>query len=81
MPTVTPTRQRAIADAIRQARDERDLSQEELADRAKLNRKTVGAIERGEWSPTFVALASIADGLSIALSELIRVYEERLGEQ
>jgi len=58
-----------------------NLSQEELADRAKLNRKTVGAIERGEWSPTFVALVSIADGLGVTLGELIRVYEERLAEQ
>jgi len=79
VPQFDPARQRALAGVIRDLRTARSLSQEELADRAGLNRKSVGAIERLEWAPSFAAVEGIADGLGIMLSELIRVYEERLG--
>ncbi len=70
----------ALADAIRELRARKRLSQEKVADAAGLNRKTVGSVERRESVPSFTALASIADGLGVSLSELVNVYEQRLGE-
>lgn len=70
----------ALAVAIREIRGRRHLSQESVADAAGLNRKTVGSIERRESIPSFTAVTSIADALGVSLSELVRVYEERLRE-
>lgn len=71
----------ALGAAIRQLREARGLTQEEVTDRAGLSKNTVGTAERGDFAPTFPVLASIADGLGVTLGELVRVYEERLGEQ
>ena len=62
---------------MRELRACRVLSQEELGFRARLHRNYVGAIERGEINPTFRTLRTLADGLDVELSSLIRLYEER----
>ncbi|HEX5145949.1 MAG TPA: helix-turn-helix transcriptional regulator [Conexibacter sp.] len=63
--------------AVRELRACRDISQEELGFRARLHRNYVGAIERGEINPTFRTLVTLANGLDVELSGLIRLYEER----
>ncbi|MBS1871156.1 MAG: helix-turn-helix transcriptional regulator [Actinobacteria bacterium] len=67
--------------AVRELRACRELSQEELGFRAKLHRNYVGALERGEINPTFRTLRTLADGLDVELSSLIRLYEERAEER
>jgi len=69
---------RALAAAIREIRARQQLSQERVAAKGGVGRKYVGQIERGEITPSFAALVGIANGLDVPLSELIRVYEERL---
>jgi transcriptional regulator with XRE-family HTH domain len=70
---------RALAVAIREIRARQQLSQERVAAKGGVGRKYVGQIERGEITPSFAALVGIARGLEVPLSELIRIYEERLG--
>ena len=67
--------------AVRELRACRYISQEELGFRAKLHRNYVGALERGEINPTFRTLRTLADGLDVDLSSLIRLYEEREEER
>jgi len=69
---------RALAAAVREIRARQQLSQERVATRGGVGRKYVGQIERGEIIPSFAALVALANGLSVPLSELVRVYEERL---
>jgi transcriptional regulator with XRE-family HTH domain len=69
---------RALAAAVREIRARQQLSQERVASRGGVGRKYVGQIERGEIIPSFAALVALANGLDVPLSELIRVYEERL---
>jgi transcriptional regulator with XRE-family HTH domain len=69
---------RALAAAIREIRARQQLSQERVALRGGVGRKYVGQIERAEITPSFAALVGVADGLEVPLSELVRVYEERL---
>jgi transcriptional regulator with XRE-family HTH domain len=69
---------RALAAAIREIRARQQLSQERVAGIGGVGRKYVGQIERGEIVPSFAALVGIARGLDVPLSELVRVYEERL---
>jgi len=56
---------RLVAKNLRRLRKESDLSQEELADRAGLNRNYIGMIEREENSPTIDALEQISDALGV----------------
>lgn len=63
--------------AARELRFCRGLSQEQLAYRTKLHRNYVGALERGEINPTFRTMRTLAAGLDVELSSLIRLYEER----
>jgi transcriptional regulator with XRE-family HTH domain len=69
---------RALAAAVREIRARHQLSQERVAGKGGVGRKYVGQVERGEIIPSFAALIALATGLDVPLSELVRVYEERL---
>ncbi len=71
------TLQKAFAAELRRVRTGLGLSQEELAGRAGLHRNYIGMIERGERSPTLVAIDSIARGMKMKASELIARAESR----
>jgi len=62
---------RTVARNLRRLRQKRGLSQEELADRAGLNRNYVGMIEREENAPTVDALEQLAKALDINVAELL----------
>lgn len=59
-----------LGEAIRALRTERGISQEELSLETGVHRNYIGGIERGERSPTVVAIASLAEGLGVSLSDL-----------
>jgi transcriptional regulator with XRE-family HTH domain len=67
----------ALGCVVRELRARRRISQEELGFRSKLHRNYVGAIERGEINPTFRTLMTVAKGLDIRLSSIIRLAELR----
>ena len=48
------------------------MTQEELADRAGLSMRYVGAIERGDVSASVTILGQIADALEIEPGELLK---------
>jgi len=56
---------RVVAQNLRRLRRKSSVSQEELADRAGLNRNYIGMIEREENSPTVDALEQISEALGI----------------
>ncbi len=55
---------------IRIERMKKGLSQEKLAELAKIGTNSVGGIERGEQSPTVETMAAIASALEIELYKL-----------
>lgn len=61
----------AFGQAIREARGQRALSQEALADRCGLDRTYIGGIERGERNPSLTNILRIADALQISPSALL----------
>jgi transcriptional regulator with XRE-family HTH domain len=61
-----------MARNLRQARHDKKLTQEELADRAGLSMRYVGAIERGDVSASVTVLGQIADALEIEPGELLK---------
>lgn len=68
---------------LRKIREERKLSQEELAFRAKLDRTYISLLERGKRRPTLNTIFSLAAQLDIKPSELVRMVEsdESNGDQ
>ena len=55
---------------IKLERVKRNISQEKLAELANLSRPTIGAIERGQKSPTFNTLEAIAGSFGINVQEI-----------
>jgi len=58
---------------IRRIREERGLSQEELADLAGLHRAYIGQIERGEKNIGLKNLEKIAKALNISIKVLLDI--------
>jgi transcriptional regulator with XRE-family HTH domain len=67
----------AMATNVRRARHARDLTQEELADRAGLSTRYLGSIERAAVSASVTVLGQIARALRVEACELIRVPHRR----
>ena len=58
---------------IRRIREERNLSQEELADLAGLHRAYIGQIERGEKNIGLKNLEKIAKALNVSMKVLLDI--------
>ena len=57
---------------LRRKRHERHMTQEELAERAGLSTRYVGAIERGDVSASVTVLGQIAEALGVEPGDLLR---------
>ena len=65
----------ALGAVIRNERLAQGLSQETLADLAKIDRSYMGGIERGEHNVAIMNLLKIADALDIKLSKLFNACD------
>jgi len=66
----------ALGEAIREARREAVLTQEELALRADIHEAYVSFLESGRRNPTWGVVRRISSALGVPLSELARRAEE-----
>lgn len=57
---------------VRELRQARDFTQEELADRAHLHRNYVGGVERGERNISLINIVELAHALSVKPAELLQ---------
>ena len=74
MANYTPEQQKYLTQVgsnIRRIRLEFDISQEELAIRAGLDRTYIGAVERGERNISLLNFAKIAKALGFSPSEIL----------
>jgi len=63
---------RRVADRVVELRIRRNLSQEALARRARINRVTLARLERALHPPRLDTLERIAKALSVPLTTLVR---------
>ena len=56
---------------IRRIRTSKRMTQEQLAFEAEIDLTYMGGIERGRRNPSLLALARIADALSVPLAKLV----------
>jgi transcriptional regulator with XRE-family HTH domain len=66
-----------VGDNVRRIRHEVGLSQEELADRAKLHRTYISSIERGERNVSVENIFAIAEALDVPPAELLKYSTEK----
>ncbi|HJQ44945.1 MAG TPA: cupin domain-containing protein [Amycolatopsis sp.] len=75
----------ALGERIQQARTERAMTLQALADRSSVSISMLSSVERGAKAPTIVVLDRIAAGLGIPLVELVtqpeRIIVRRAAEQ
>lgn len=76
MPRASPTHAGdpvlvAFGQAVREMRAERRISQEALADLAKVDRSYMSSIERGEQNVGLMSMHRVANALGVPLSELV----------
>lgn len=69
-----------FGDNLKRVRAAADLSQDELAVRASLNRSEVSQIERGLRTPRVDTLVKLSSSLEIDPAELLKGIEWRPGE-
>ena len=62
---------RALGVRVRQLREAKGWTQEGLADRAGLDRSYIAGIEAGLRNPSLRALARIAKGLGVSVSDVV----------
>ncbi|WP_272506363.1 helix-turn-helix domain-containing protein [Salinibacter ruber] len=67
--------QQAFGDSLRSARLDAELSQEELAHRAKLDRSYVGSVERGERNISLENIVKLSRALEISLADLFADFD------
>jgi len=56
---------------VRQEREKQGLSQEELANKAKVHRTYIGMIERAEKNITLANIEKLANALNIPINKLL----------
>ncbi|WP_354670013.1 helix-turn-helix transcriptional regulator [Paenibacillus sp. BSR1-1] len=61
---------------LRRLRKERNLSQEELAERSGLDRSYISLIERNLKLPGFISILALASGLGMRASEFMIEIEK-----
>lgn len=76
--TYEPEPALAFGQAVRAARMEQGMAQEELAALAEIERSHMGKIERGEHMPTLALILRIAVALNRSAADVIAATEENL---
>jgi len=62
---------RALGSRVRHLREDKGWTQEVLADRAGLDRSYIAGIEAGLRNPSVKALAKVAKGLGLSISDVV----------
>jgi transcriptional regulator with XRE-family HTH domain len=68
----------AFGQVLREVREIRNISQEELAARAGYHRTYIGQLERGEKSPSLRTIFKLSSALEVRPSALIRRVERSM---
>jgi transcriptional regulator with XRE-family HTH domain len=62
---------------IRELREARGWTQEQLAERSDMNASYLGFVERGDNVPTLTIIIQIAEGLGVEPADLLKVMMKR----
>lgn len=69
------TLQKQFGEHLKLLRVKKNISQEEFAEKAGLDRTYISGLERGLRNPSLVILFRLADALDISISKLLKPLE------
>jgi len=72
------TIEEAFGEVIRELRQSNKISQEQLAERSKLDRSFISLIECGHKQPSLVTIFQISKAFKIPASKIISLTEEKI---
>jgi transcriptional regulator with XRE-family HTH domain len=78
MATDSKTVQKVFGEVLRQVRSEKNISQQNLALEADLDRTYISLLERGLRQPSLSTIFSLADAMGIDAVSLVRETRVRL---
>jgi transcriptional regulator with XRE-family HTH domain len=70
-----------IGRAIAQARQQRGLTQEQVAERLGVEQETISRFERGAVLPPLARLAELAETLAVPMADFVRTGSTQLPDQ
>ncbi|MDP2903177.1 MAG: helix-turn-helix transcriptional regulator [Methylovulum sp.] len=70
-----------FGNGLRNLRSDTGLSQEELAERADIDRSYLGGIERGEHNLALINIIKIANALGVYPHQLLEIFAEPQDER
>ena len=70
----------AIAQAIKELRKQRNISQEKLADIIDSHQVYISEIEKGMKIPSIIILNNIAHAFNLSLTNFIQIVEDKLNQ-
>lgn len=79
--TETPDIGKIFGEVLRRYRSDRNISQEELAHRADVDRTFVSRLERGIRQPTITTLIGLGQALGVSAAELVQETEKEYQRQ
>ncbi len=65
-----------LGQRVRELRESKNLTQEQLGFASDLDRTYISDLERGNRNPSFWGLRKLASGLGVSLSELLEGLDE-----
>lgn len=68
--------QRGLGKAVRRLRDEKELTQETLAEKASITVRALSQIETGNANPTWATARDIAAALGVSITGLAKLSEK-----
>jgi transcriptional regulator with XRE-family HTH domain len=71
----SPDIRERFGDAVRNRREELGLTQEDLAEKARIHRTYLSDIERGSRNVSLINIERVAAGLSLKISEVFQRIE------
>lgn len=72
--------EKAFAIVLKEIRNQKKLSQENLAFASNLDRTYISLLERGKRQPTLTSFFSISKALDMSLVELMIILEKKINE-
>lgn len=67
--------QPGLGKAIRQLRERREMTQEDLAEAAGITVRTLSQLETGNSNPTWATIGDIARALGVSIAEVAQLSE------
>lgn len=72
------TIEEAFGEVIRELRQSSKISQEQLAERSKLDRSFISLIECGHKQPSLVTIFQISKAFNLSASKIMSLVEEKI---